>query len=277
MHSIWHVKFLLLLPAIHESKCCLYFLNICNKFQPRSQLTGICFSVFLSSLSVFSFCLFFCLSLHLSLRLSVFLSVFSVFPFLLSWLPSFLVMPKDLTANLNLADISSVISYTKYCKEISVKLRIFPSGMILSAYAAQESSKAGSTLCLFEADRQKLKILPFIPKTPIRSQLCKSGKLAKSSKAGGRSRPAFPPIHEPHWRCLPLCPLTGRAMQWEVGLRGINPNWLSAWGMCQAKAVPRVSGTRRRGGHVLQECWLEVFTNPFLIDNDGWPLRKYMP
>lgn len=41
MYSIWHVKFLLLLPAIHGSKCHLYFLNICNKFQPRSQLMGV--------------------------------------------------------------------------------------------------------------------------------------------------------------------------------------------------------------------------------------------
>lgn len=45
MYSIWHVKFLLLLPTIHGSKCRLYFLNICNKFQPRSQLMGICFGV----------------------------------------------------------------------------------------------------------------------------------------------------------------------------------------------------------------------------------------
>lgn len=46
MCSIWHVKFLLLPPVIHGSKCRLYFLNICNKIQPRSQLMGICFFLF---------------------------------------------------------------------------------------------------------------------------------------------------------------------------------------------------------------------------------------
>lgn len=77
MYSIWHVKFLLLLPAIHGSKCHLYFLNICNKFQPRSQLMGICF----------------------------FFSLFFSF---------ILVMPKGLRANLNVADISSAVLYPEY-------------------------------------------------------------------------------------------------------------------------------------------------------------------
>lgn len=53
MYSIWHVKFLLLLPAIHGSKCHLYFLNICNKFQSRSQLMSVW--DFFFSLSVFFF------------------------------------------------------------------------------------------------------------------------------------------------------------------------------------------------------------------------------
>lgn len=51
MYSIWHVKSLLLLPAIHGSKCLLYFLSICNEFQPRSQLVGVWF--------LFSFFVFF--------------------------------------------------------------------------------------------------------------------------------------------------------------------------------------------------------------------------
>lgn len=79
MYSIWHVKFLLLLPAIHGSKCHLYFLNICNKFQPRSQLMGVW--------------VFFPLSFFLPL-----------------------IMPKGLRANLNVADISSVVPYPEQGK-----------------------------------------------------------------------------------------------------------------------------------------------------------------
>lgn len=204
---------------------------------------------------------------NFNLEVSSWVSAFFFFSiFFLSF--SNLAMPKGLRANLNVADIGSVVPYPEHLQgNFSKKDNLSLWCDSLSICSPRELKRWERFVCLLEVGWQKSKILPSVLRMHIWSQLCKPGKLVKFSKAGGRSGAAFTPLNAPDLACLSLCPLTCRAMQWEMSSEGLTLLLISE---CLTGAEPGEPGL----GHG-QERWFEVFTAPSLTVNDEWLLRMH--
>lgn len=135
------------------------------------------------------------------------------------------MVPKGLGANLNVADISSVVPYWSTCKRgLSEKWEFFPLGWFsedLQPWRDEKLEAFHIFSVLFEADMQNLKILPFGLKMRIGSQLWKTGKTWWSwrKKQACRSSQPLPEYLSPVPTDLGGCVV-------RSGLLGVNLQWL---------------------------------------------------
>lgn len=199
---------------------------------------------------------------NFNLEVSSWASVF--FFFFLFFL--ILVMPKGLRANLNVADISSVLPYPEYLQgRFQWKWEFFPLGWHSQDLQPWRAKKLGALwifLVLFEAGSPKLKIWPFVLRMHIRSPLCPLGKIWQS---WWKKQDCLCP----HLYPLPQVPVP--SAHWRVGPRSEELVW---GGLICSDSPPKA----------LQGCTnacagasLERSQNNDLAGNDGWPLSKYMP